>query len=230
MNDTNRPDAIDPPYSFDGYRSTRLRVPKEPLLQLAAGALDVPGPLVPAGFVRDRDNDLTVHGKSAPLGEKMIVSGRLLDECGRALRRSLVEIWQANASGRYHHPRDTHDAPLDPNFTGIGRTFTDDEGWYRFVTIKPGAYPWGNHPFAWRPQHIHFSLLGNAPIQRLVTQMYFPGDPLLDLDPIYNSVPDPKARPRMVSTLALETGIEAIALGFRFDIVLAGANATPLGL
>jgi len=229
MNDMSRPDAVDPPYLFEAYGSTRLRAPKEPLLHLPQGALDVPGPLVPAGFVRDRDNDLTVHGKSAPLGEKMILTGRLLDEGGRPLRRSLVEIWQANASGRYHHAGDTHDAPLDPNFTGIGRTFTDDEGWYRFVTIKPGAYPWGNHAFGWRPQHIHFSLLGNAPIQRLVTQMYFPGDPLLDLDPVFNSVPDPKARSRMISTLALETGLEGIALGFRFDIVLAGANATPLG-
>ena len=130
--------------------------------------------------MRDKDNDLTVHGKSAPLGEKMILVGRLLDEDGRPIRDALVEIWQANASGRYHHPGDTHDAPLDPNFNGIGRTFTDAEGRYRFVTVKPGSYPWQNHKFAWRPQHIHFSLLGNAPVQRLVTQMYFPGDPLLD--------------------------------------------------
>jgi protocatechuate 3,4-dioxygenase beta subunit len=159
----------------------------------------------------------------------MILAGRLLDADGRAVRRSLVEIWQANASGRYHHPADVHEAPLDPNFHGIGRAFTDDEGWYRFVTVKPGAYPWKNHPFAWRPQHIHFSLLGNAPVQRLVTQMYFPGDPLLAIDPVYNSVPDAAARARMISTLALETGIEGIALGYRFDIVLAGAKATPLG-
>src|SRR5262249_55184608 len=154
------------------------------------GALDAPGPLVPRGFVRKGDNDLTARGRSLPLGERMVLSGRLLDEAGRPIRDSLVEIWQANASGRYRHANDDHDAPLDPNFTGTGRTFTDAEGWYRFITIKPGAYPWQNHPFAWRPQHIHFSLLGNAPIQRLVTQMYFPGDPLLDIDPIYNSVPD----------------------------------------
>ncbi|HET9577449.1 MAG TPA: protocatechuate 3,4-dioxygenase subunit beta [Usitatibacter sp.] len=230
MNDMTRPDTIDPPYAYAGYRSTSLRAPKQALVQLAAGALDVPGPFVPPAFVRSGDNDLTIHGKSAPLGEKMIVSGRLLDESGRPIRRSLVEIWQANASGRYAHPGDQHDAPLDPNFTGIGRTFTDDEGIYRFVTIKPGSYPWQNHPYAWRPQHIHFSLLGNAPVQRLITQMYFPGDPLLAIDPIYNSVPDEKARQRMVSTLALETGIEGIALGYRFDIVLAGANATPLGI
>lgn len=230
MNDMTRPDALDPPYLYPGYGSTRLRAPSQPLLALPAGMLDVPGPLVPKGFVQRGDGDLTAHGKAAPLGEKMVVSGRLLDADGRPVRDSLVEIWQANASGRYAHPGDTHDAPLDPNFTGIGRTFTDGDGWYRFVTIKPGAYPWRNHAFAWRPQHIHFSLLGNAPVQRLVTQMYFPGDPLLALDPIYNCVPDAKARARLVAGLALETGIEGIALGYRFDIVLAGARATPLGI
>ncbi|HET7403312.1 MAG TPA: protocatechuate 3,4-dioxygenase subunit beta [Usitatibacter sp.] len=229
MNDMTRPDAIDPPYLHAGYRSTALRAPKEELVRLD-GAFDIPGPLVPQGFVKSGDNDLTIHGKSAPLGEKMVVTGRLLDEDGRPIRRSLVEIWQANASGRYAHPGDQHDAPLDPNFTGIGRTFTDDEGRYRFITIKPGAYPWQNHKFAWRPQHIHFSLLGNAPVQRLITQMYFPADPLLALDPIFNSVPDERARQRMVSSLDLETGIEGIALGYRFDIVLAGAKSTPLGI
>ena len=230
MNDMTRPDGIDPPYRFDDYGSTHKRYPREPLVALAPGALDVPGPAVPRGFVRDGDNDLTIRGRAAPLGEKMVVAGRVLDEDGRPVRRSLVEVWQANASGRYAHPGDTHDAPLDPNFTGIGRTFTDDDGWYRFVTVKPGAYPWRNHAFAWRPQHIHFSLLGNAPVQRLVTQMYFPGDPLLALDPVYNSVPDEKARLRLVSSLDLRTGIEGVALGYRFDIVLAGARATPLGL
>jgi protocatechuate 3,4-dioxygenase beta subunit len=230
MNDMTREAPLDPPYLYPGYGSTLLRAPRQALLDLPAGALDMPGPLVPKGFVRDRDNDLTVHGKSAPLGEKMIVAGRVLDAGGRPVRDSLVEIWQANASGRYDHPADTHDAPLDPNFAGVGRALTDADGWYRFITVKPGAYPWGNHPFAWRPQHIHFSLLGNAPAQRLVTQMYFPGDPLLALDPVYNSVPDPQARTRMISTLALETGVEGIALGYRFDIVLAGAKSTPLGI
>lgn len=228
MSDMAQP--LDPPYLYPDYRSTLLRAPRQPLLDLPAGALDVPGPLVPAGFVGDADNDLTTQANSAPLGEKLIVAGRLLDADGRPVRRSLVEIWQANASGRYAHPGDTHDAPLDPNFSGIGRTLTDDDGWYRFVTIRPGAYPWRNHPYAWRPQHIHFSLLGNAPVQRLVTQMYFPGDPLLALDPVYNSVSDPAARARMICTLALETGIEGIALGYRHDIVLAGAGSTPMGL
>ena len=230
MNDMTRGVPLDPPYAFPDYGSTRLRAPREAPLEAPADLLDIPGPLVPRGFVHDGDGDLTKHGAAAPLGEKMVVAGRLLDASGRPVRDSLVEIWQANASGRYHHPGDNHDAPLDPNFKGIGRAFTDGEGWYRFITIKPGSYPWQNHPFAWRPQHIHFSLLGNAPVQRLITQMYFPGDPLLDIDPIYNSVPDPQARKRMVSTLHLESGIEGIALGYRFDIVLAGANSTPLGI
>jgi protocatechuate 3,4-dioxygenase, beta subunit len=229
MNDLSRPSLLDPPYRYEDYGSTRLRAPGEALLEVPADLLDVPGPLVPSDFVRDADNDLTAHGSGAPLGERMIVAGRVLDADGRPVRRSLVEVWQANASGRYDHPGDTHDAPLDPNFRGIGKALTDDDGWYRFTTIKPGAYPWRNHPFAWRPQHIHFSLFGNAPVQRLITQMYFPGDPLLALDPIYNSVPDEEARRRMIATLALETGLEGIALGYRFDIVLAGARSTPFG-
>jgi protocatechuate 3,4-dioxygenase beta subunit len=228
MNDMTRP--LDPPYLYADYRSTLLRSPKESLLALAPDALDIPGPLVPRGFARDAENDLTVQGKSAPLGEKMVLTGRLIDAGGKPVRHALVEIWQANASGRYDHPGDTHDAPHDPNFHGIGRAFTDGEGRYRFVTVKPGAYPWQNHAFAWRPQHIHFSLLGNAPVQRLITQMYFPGDPLLDLDPVYNSVPDESARKRMIAALDLHAGIEGIALGYRFDIVLAGAKSTPLGI
>jgi protocatechuate 3,4-dioxygenase beta subunit len=221
MNDMTRPDDVDPPYLYNDYRSTRLRAPTQALLAVPQAPWHAPLPVVPKAFVRDGDNDLTAQGKAAPLGEKMIVSGRLLDQDGRPVRDSLVEVWQANASGRYDHPGDTHDAPLDPNFHGIGRTFTDAEGRYRFVTVKPGAYPWQNHRFAWRPQHIHFSLLGNAPVQRLVTQMYFPGDPLLPIDPVFNSVGDEKARARMVAAMALETGIEGIALGYTFDIVLA---------
>ncbi|HEX4332059.1 MAG TPA: protocatechuate 3,4-dioxygenase subunit beta [Usitatibacter sp.] len=230
MNDMTKPRLLDPPYDYPDYGSTHKRFPREALVELPKGALDTPGPLVPAGFVHGGDNDLTTRGKSAPLGEKMILVGRLVDEDGRPVRSSLVEIWQANASGRYHHPGDQHEAPLDPNFEGIGRTFTDDEGVYRFVTVKPGSYPWRNHPYAWRPQHIHFSLLGNAPVQRLITQMYFPGDPLLEVDPVYNSVPDADARKRMICTLDLKTGIEQIALGYRFDIVLAGAKSTPMGI
>ena len=229
MNDMSGNALLDPPYLYPGYRSTLLRAPREALLALPQGALDVPGPLVPRGFVREKDHDLTAHGKAAPLGERMVLAGRLIDAGGQPIRDALVEIWQANASGRYDHPGDTHDAPLDPNFTGVGRALTDAEGWYRFVTVKPGSYPWQNHAFAWRPQHIHFSLLGNAPVQRLITQMYFPGDPLLAIDPVYMSVPDESARRRMIATLHLETGIEGIALGYRFDIVLAGAKSTPMG-
>ncbi len=228
--DDIKPLPVDPPYDFPGYLSTRLRHPREPLVPLAPQALDTPGPLVPTGFVRSGENDLTHTGKGLPLGERMALAGRVLDADGRPVRRSLVEIWQANASGRYHHPGDNHDAPLDPNFRGIGRTLTDDEGRYSFITIKPGSYPWQNHPYAWRPAHIHFSLLGNAPVQRLVTQMYFPGDPMLALDPVYNSVPDEPARRRMICTLALETGVEFVMTGYRFDIVLAGARSTPFGL
>jgi protocatechuate 3,4-dioxygenase beta subunit len=220
--------ALDPPYLYPEYGSTRLRAPREAPLAVPADLLDVPGPLIPEAFVRSGDNDLTAHGRSAPQGERIVVAGRVLDADGRPVRRSLIEIWQTNAAGRYSHPGDTHDAPLDPNFVGIGRTFTDEDGGYRFVTVKPGAYPWGNHAFAWRPQHIHFSLLGNAPVQRLVTQMYFPGDPLLALDPVFNSVPDPAARERLIATFDVRTGVEGIALGYRFDIVLAGARSTPM--
>jgi protocatechuate 3,4-dioxygenase, beta subunit len=230
MNDMTRQGDPDPPYDYPGYKSTMLRSPKQPLLELPAGTLDVPGPAVPKGFARHGDNDLTVHGKTAPLGEKMILVGRVVDEDGRPVRHSLVEIWQANASGRYHHPGDQHEAPLDPNFHGIGRTLTDAEGNYRFVTVKPGSYPWLNHPFAWRPAHIHFSLLGNAPVQRLITQMYFPGDPMLAIDPVYQSIPDSEAAKRLICTLDLEQGIEQIAIAYRWDIVLAGAKSTPLGI
>lgn len=222
--------ALDPPYFLEAYKSTHLRAPKKPLLQVPAGILDLPGPMVPPGIIGAKDTDLTCHGKSAPVGEKMVVRGRILDEFGKPVRRSLVELWQCNSAGRYHHPVDTHDAPLDPNFFGKGQTLTDDDGRYCFITIKPGAYPWTNLPFAWRPQHIHFSLLGNVYAQRLVTQMYFPGDPLLEFDPVYNSVPDEAARKRMIAHLVLEEGIQDIALGYHFDIVLAGARSTPMGM
>ena len=230
MNDVTRPDDVDPPYRWEAYRSTHLRAPREKLLEVPPGTFDIPGPYVPAGFIRDKDTDLTIHANGHPLGERMVVTGRIVDTDGKPVRRSLVEIWQANASGRYHHPVDTHDAPLDPNFHGMGRMLTDDDGWYRFITVKPGAYPWLNHPFAWRPAHIHFSLLGNAPIQRLITQMYFPGDPLLALDPVFNSVQDEEARQRMVCKIDLQAGIEGDALGYRYDIVLAGARSTPFGM
>lgn len=220
---------VDPPYRYPGYKSTHLRAPKQPLVRVAPSPLEAAGPTFPKHLVDEAEADLTTWGKSAPLGEKIVLVGRVLDEDGNPVRGALVELWQANASGRYPHPVDRHDAPLDPNFLGKGWVFTDDEGRYRFVTIKPGAYPWQNHSFAWRPAHIHFSLFGNAYAQRLITQMFFPGDPLLPLDPIFNSVSDEAGR-RLIADLALEEGIEEVALGYRFDMVLGGPRATPMGL
>jgi protocatechuate 3,4-dioxygenase beta subunit len=162
------------------------------------------------------------------LGERIIVAGRVLDEDGRAVPGSLIEIWQANACGRYHHDVDQHDAPLDPHFIGRGRVITDEAGRYRFITIKPAAYPWRNHPNAWRPAHIHFSLFGPAFATRLVTQMYFEGDPLLPLDPILAGIPDPAARQRLVSILDITASVPEWALAYRFDIVLRGRAATPM--
>jgi protocatechuate 3,4-dioxygenase beta subunit len=163
-----------------------------------------------------------------PLGERIIVSGRVTDENGRPVPNTLIEMWQANAAGRYLHKWDQHHAPIDPNFPGRGHTFTDDSGLYQFITIKPGAYPWGNHPNAWRPAHLHFSLFGPAFATRLVTQMYFPGDPLLPFDPIYNCTADEAARKRLISMFDWDTTISDTALGFRFDIVLRGRDETPM--
>jgi len=172
--------------------------------------------------------DLTAQGQAAPIGQKIVVSGRVLDEDGKPLRSTLLEIWQANAAGRYRHPVDQHDAPLDPNFIGKGQLITDDEGRYQFTTIKPGAYPWRNHPNAWRPAHIHFSLFGPAFATRLVTQMYFPGDPLMPFDPIMNGIRDEGARRRLISSFDWRTTIPEQALGFAFDIVLRGRLETPM--
>jgi protocatechuate 3,4-dioxygenase beta subunit len=178
--------------------------------------------------VAPNDADLTRQHAGEPIGERILVAGRVLDEDGKAVPHTLIELWQANAAGRYQHKNDQHQAPLDSNFTGTGRTITDAEGNYRFTTIRPGAYPWRNHPNAWRPAHIHFSLFGQAFATRLVTQMYFPGDPLLEFDPIYNSVPDERARQRMISQFALDLTEPDFALGFRFDIILRGRHATPM--
>jgi protocatechuate 3,4-dioxygenase beta subunit len=191
-------------------------------------ALD--GPVFGADFVAESDADLTAQHEGEPLGERIVVTGRVLDEDGRPLRGALVEVWQANAAGRYKHEVDRHPAPLDPNFSGAGRCLTDDDGRYRFVTVKPGAYPWGNHENAWRPAHIHFSLFGRTFTQRLVTQMYFPGDPLFPYDPIFNSVRDPRARELLVARFDLETTRPEWALGFQWDVVLGrgGRDATPV--
>jgi protocatechuate 3,4-dioxygenase beta subunit len=177
--------------------------------------------------VRAGDNDLTQHGAGEPIGERIVVAGRLLDGDGRPIAGQLIELWQANAAGRYAHAVDDHPAPLDPNFPGYGRTLTDANGWYRFVTIRPGEYPWRNHLNAWRPAHLHFSVFGRKFEHRLVTQMYFPGDPLLALDPIYNSVSDPLGRAAMVSRLDLALTEPEVALGYRFDVVVGGRAAVP---
>jgi protocatechuate 3,4-dioxygenase beta subunit len=218
----------DPPYLWPDYRSTTLRAPSRPLVPLRSTLTETTGPAF--GHVRPGplDHDLTRQHPGAPIGERIVVGGRVLDGAGRPVRSTLVEVWQANAAGRYAHDRDRHDAPLDPNFSGAGRCLTDDTGAFRFVTVRPGAYPWQNHHNAWRPAHIHLSVFGAAFASRLITQMYFPGDPLLAHDPIYRSVRDPAARERLVAGFDLEATQPEWALGFRFDIVLRGPAATPV--
>ena len=221
-------DEGQPPYLWPEYVSTRLRAPLEPLVIVAETLSELTGPAFGDGDVGELDHDLTRQHDGEPLGERIIVSGRVTDRDGRPVRSALIEIWQANAAGRYIHDGDQHPAPLDPNFTGAGRCLTDDDGVYRFVTVKPGAYPWRNHDNAWRPAHIHLSLFGRAFTNRLVTQMYFPGDPLFVQDPIFQSVRDPKARDRLVCAFDLDSTVPEWALGYRFDVVLGGPAATPL--
>jgi protocatechuate 3,4-dioxygenase beta subunit len=215
---------IDPPYLYPDYRSTELRAPLRPLLPLPEELHDLGAPVFGDGELSVGQADLTQGHVGEPLGERIIVTGRVLDDSGRAVPHALIEVWQANAAGRYRHEVDQHPAPLDPNFTGAGRLLTDAEGRYRLVTVKPGAYPWRNHENAWRPAHIHFSLFGRAFTQRLVTQMYFPNDPLFAYDPIFNSVRDAKARELLVSRFDLETTEPEWALGYRWDIIL---RSTP---
>ncbi len=216
-----------PANNSPAYRSSSLRAPTKPLIIIPHTLSETTGPVYGHEALREHDGDLTLQHAGEPLGERIIVSGRVLDEDGRPVPHTLVEIWQANAGGRYIHTRDDHPAPLDPNFTGAGRAVTDADGNYRFVTIKPGAYPWRNHHNAWRPAHIHFSLFGPSFISRLITQMYFPGDPLFAYDPIFQSIHDEVDRNRLVSAFDLETTMPEWALGYRFDIVLRGRNATP---
>jgi protocatechuate 3,4-dioxygenase beta subunit len=217
-----------PPSLFPPYTSTIKRSPKKPLVIIPQTLSEVTGPVYGHNKVEKYDNDLTLGHPGEPVGERIIVTGRLLDEDGRPVPNSLVELWQCNAAGRYAHKVDQHPAPLDPNFTGAGRCMTDSEGRYKFVTIKPGAYPWRNHHNAWRPAHIHFSLFGPSFLTRLVTQMFFPGDPLFPFDPIFNGIPDPKARERMICKFDMDTTQPEWALGYQFDIVLRGRNATPM--
>jgi protocatechuate 3,4-dioxygenase, beta subunit len=221
-------DAVDPPYLHPDYVATRTRAPKRPLIPLPHTLSEVTGPVYGHEDVGEVDHDLTRQHEDEPLGERIIVHGRVLDGDGKPVRNSLVEIWQANSAGRYLHQVDRHPAPLDANFTGAGRCLTDDDGNYRFITVKPGAYPWKNHPNAWRAAHIHFSLFGHAFATRLVTQMYFPGDPLFFQDPIFHSVRDPKDQERMISAFDLDNTVPEWALAYRFDIVLRGREATPM--
>ncbi|HVO56562.1 MAG TPA: protocatechuate 3,4-dioxygenase subunit beta [Dongiaceae bacterium] len=221
------PEGTQPPYLYPDYRSSVKRAPTRPLISLQPTFSERSGPVFGHAPVAETDSDLTAQHSGAPIGERIVVSGRVLDEDGRPVRGALIEVWQANAAGRYRHKNDQHAAPLDANFTGWGRALSDAEGRYKFLTIKPGAYPWANHHNAWRPAHIHFSLFGSGLLSRLVTQMYFPGDPLLAFDPIYNGVPDEGARRRLISLFDWEHTTPDHALGYRFDIVLRGRNATP---
>jgi protocatechuate 3,4-dioxygenase, beta subunit len=218
--------AAHPPVIHPDYKSTMKRGPTKPLVVVPRTLTETTGPVFGHDAVSAGDADLTRAHAREPLGERIVVAGRVLDEDGRPVPNALVEIWQANAAGRYVHLNDQHPAPLDSNFTGAGRAVTDADGRYRFVSVKPGAYPWRNHHNAWRPAHIHFSLFGAGLLSRLVTQMYFPGDPLFPFDPIFNGVPE-GARERLISRFDLSSTEPEWALGYAFDIVLRGSNATP---
>jgi protocatechuate 3,4-dioxygenase beta subunit len=221
------PLGTQPEYHYPPYGSSILRSPRRPLIVMPHTLSELSGPVFGHNQVTPQDSDLTAHHAGEPLGERILVHGRVLGEDGLPVRGGLVEVWQANAAGRYRHKSDQHDAPLDPNFFGAGRMLTDDQGYYRFKTIKPGAYPWSNHYNAWRPAHIHFSLFGSGLLSRLVTQMYFPGDPLQPLDPIFNSIPDEQARTRLISSFDFEATEPNYMLAYRFDIVLRGTASTP---
>jgi protocatechuate 3,4-dioxygenase beta subunit len=212
---------------YEPYRATVKRAPLKPLIVLPHTLSEITGPMFGHNKIGENDHDLTRQHPGEPIGERIIVSGRVLDSNGRPVPNALIEVWQANSAGRYRHNKDQHPAPLDPNFSGAGRTLTDDHGAYRFITIRPGAYPWFNHYNAWRPAHIHFSVFGTAFITRLITQMYFPADPLFAYDPIFQSIPDERARQRLISKFDLETTRPQWAKGFKFDIVLRGPEATP---
>lgn len=216
-------------YRHEPYRSSLQRAPRQAFVPVPHSLSEVTGPGPAVSQTMKENADLTRNAGTGgeAIGERIIVTGRVLDEHGEPVRNTVLEIWQANAAGRYIHALDDHDAPLDPNFLGIGRCFTNEEGVYRFLTIRPGAYPWRNHPNAWRPAHIHLSLFGPALVTRLVTQMYFPGDPLHWQDPIFNAAPDPEVRDRLVAVYDHDVSEPGWALGYRFDIVLRGPEATP---
>ncbi|HEV7392816.1 MAG TPA: protocatechuate 3,4-dioxygenase subunit beta [Burkholderiales bacterium] len=219
-----------PEYLYPPYKSTAKRAPTQPLVMPPQTISEVTGPLFGHEDVKPEEADLTAQHAAAPIGERIWVSGRVLDESGRPVPDALVEIWQANAAGRYRHATDDHDAPLDPNFTGCGRVLTAGDGRYAFKTIKPGAYPWRNHYNAWRPAHIHLSIFGRGFMQRLVTQFYFPGDPLLPYDPMFMSVPDERARLNLIAQFDWEHTVPQHAIAYRFDIVLRGRDGAAIGI
>jgi protocatechuate 3,4-dioxygenase beta subunit len=223
-----RDGEVFPPYLYEAYRSTLKRAPRQAPIQAAATLTELTGPGPAVSAIAPEDADLTGNAGTGgeAIGQRIIVTGRVLDERGVPIPRTLVEVWQANAAGRYLHRSDHWPGPLDPNFLGIGRCLTGADGVYRFLTVRPGAYPWRNHPNAWRPAHIHFSLFGESLHGRLITQMYFPDDPLFALDPIFLAVPA-HARQRMVASYAHDVTEPEWALGWRWDIVLRGPGATP---
>jgi protocatechuate 3,4-dioxygenase beta subunit len=217
-----------PPYLHPAYGSTVKRAPTRAPVKLAATLSEITGPsFAKDGWSGPDKADLIHHHKDEPQGQRIIVAGRVLDEDGRPVPSTLLELWQCNAAGRYHHEGDQHDAPLDPNFHGGGHVVTGADGSYRFLTIRPGAYPWRNQHNAWRPAHIHFSVFGPAFATRLITQMYFPGDPLLPLDPIFLATADEEARNRLLCSYDHGLSEPEYALGYRFDLVLRGRAATP---
>jgi protocatechuate 3,4-dioxygenase, beta subunit len=224
--DVRRGDPARPRLDYPPYRSTALRHPTRPALIVDPEELERRAPCFGSQDVHPGDADLTAGHPGEPLGERIVVAGRVLDDSGRPVAGQLIEIWQANSSGRYRHQLDQHPAPLDPNFVGAGRCLTGPDGSYRFLTVKPGPYPWRNHHNAWRPAHIHFSIFGTAFTQRLVTQMYFPGDPLFDLDPIFQSILDPAARGRLIARYDHDLTQPEYATGYRWDIVVCGFQRT----
>ncbi|MCQ1955309.1 protocatechuate 3,4-dioxygenase subunit beta [Arthrobacter sp. zg-Y826] len=224
--DDGAAEETQPRIDFRPYRSSLLRHPTKDPHHVDPETIELWSPAFGHQDVHALESDLTIQHNGEPMGERIIVRGRILDGDGHPVRNQLVEIWQANSAGRYIHKRDQHPAPLDPNFTGVGRCITTDDGSYEFTTIKPGPYPWKNHYNAWRPAHIHFSLFGTDFTQRMITQMYFPGDPLFALDPIYQSITDPKARDRLVATYDHNITSHEWATGYNWDIVLTGSNRT----
>jgi len=219
---------VDPPYLYPDLKATRLRAPQRPLISLRHTLSEITGPVFGNLAIHETESDLTRQHARPPIGQRIILSGRVLDGDGRPVPDALLEIWQANAAGRYIHKWDRYDAPVDANFTGAGRCLTDKQGGYRFMTVKPGPYPFANHYNAWRPAHVHFSVFGRAFVTRLITQMYFEGDPLLSQDPVFNSIPDPKARQRLISKFDLENTEPDWANAYTFDIVLRGRESTPM--